>query len=152
MFEVMKKENIDECTNLILSSMKQQLTPIHRNKEAIKQMLSRDQTSALIAKKKGKIVGLIGGTAPNVNFVTVIDEESARKGLANKLLDKYGEVVKKHLPHANFLKASLFADQTGTVALYSNLGFVVDGFAKDFAMGRDMIFMKKMLQTKPPRI
>jgi len=147
-FETMKKENVDECANLILLSMKNQLTPIHRNKEAIKQMLSRSQTTALVAKKKGKIVGLVGGAAPNVNFVTVLDEESARKGLANMLLNKYAEAVKQRLPDATYLKASLFADQTDAVALYSRLGFMVDGFAKDFAMGRDMVFMKRRFQIK----
>ena len=147
-FETMKKENVDECANLILLSMKNQLTPIHRNKEAIKQMLSRSQTTALVAKKKGKIVGLVGGAAPNVNFVTVLDEESARKGLANMLLNKYAEAVKQRLPDATYLKASLFADQTDAIALYSRLGFMVDGFAKDFAMGRDMVFMKRRFQIK----
>jgi len=142
-FETMKKENIDECVNLILSSMEKQLTPIHRNKEAIKQMLSRSQATTLVAKKKGKIVGLVGGVAPNVNFVTVLDEESARKGLANMLLNKYAEAVKQRLPQATYLKASLFADQTDAVALYSRLGFIIDGFAKDFVMERDMIFMKR---------
>lgn len=151
-FETMKKENVDECANLILSSMKNQLTPIHRNKEAIKQMLSRSQTTALVAKKKGKIVGLVGGAAPNVNFVTVLDEESARKGLANMLLNKYAEAVKQRLPDATYLKASLFADQTDAVALYSRLGFMVDGFAKDFAMGRDMVFMKRRFQIKPSKM
>jgi len=151
-FEPMKKENLDECANLILLSMKKQLAPDHRNKEAIKEMLSRSQTTALVAKKKGKIVGLVGGTATNVNFVTVLDEESARKGLADMLLDKFAEAVKQRLPHVTYIKASLFADQTDAVALYSRLGFVVDGFAKDFAMGRDMIFMKRQLQTKPARI
>jgi len=151
-FETIKKEDIDKCTNIILSSMKNQLIPTDQNKEAIKQMLSRTQTTTLVAKKKGKIVGLVGGTAPNVNFVTVLDEESARKGLANMLLDKFAEAVKQRLPHVTYIKASLFADQTDAVALYSRLGFVVDGFAKDFAMGRDMIFMKRQLQTKPARI
>ncbi len=145
-FETMKKENIDECANLILLSMKNQLTPMHRNKEAIKQMLSRSQTTALVAKKKGKIVGLVGGVTPNVNFVTVLDEESARKGLADMLLNKYAEAVKQRLPDATYLKASLFSDQTDAVALYSRLGFMVDGFAKDFAMGRDMVFMKRQFQ------
>jgi len=142
-FEAMKKENIDECANLILSSMKKQLTPIHRNREAIKQMLSRSQTTALVAKKKGRIVGLVGGAAPNVNFVTVLDEESARKGLADMLLNKYEELVKQQLPRTAYLKASLFADQPDAVALYSRLGFVVDGFASDFVMGRDMVFMRR---------
>ena len=151
-FEPMKKENVDECANLILASMKNQLIPIDRNKEAVKQMLSRSQATTLVAKKKGRIVGLVGGTAPNVNFVTVLDEESARKGLANMLLDKYAEAVKQLLPHATYLKASLFANQTDAVALYSRLGFVVDGFARDFAMGRDMIFMKRRFQIKPTEI
>jgi hypothetical protein len=142
-FETMKKENIDECVNLILSSMKKQLTPIHRNKEAIKQMLSRSQTTTLVAKKKGRIVGLVGGAAPNVNFVTVLDEESARKGLADMLLNKYEEIVKQQLPSAAYLKASLFTDQPDVVALYSRLGFVIDGFARDFVMGRDMVFMRR---------
>jgi GNAT superfamily N-acetyltransferase len=142
-FETMKKENIDECVNLILSSMKKQLTPIHRNKEAIKQMLSRSQTTTLVAKKKGRIVGLVGGAAPNVNFVTVLDEESARKGLADMLLNKYEEIVKQQLPSAAYLKASLFTDQPDAVALYSRLGFVIDGFARDFVMGRDMVFMRR---------
>jgi len=148
----MKKENLDECVNLILLSMKNQLIPNHRNKEAIKHMLSISQAITLVAKKKGRIVGLVGGTAPNVNFVTVLDEESARKGLTNMLLDRYAEAVKQHLPHATYLKASLFADQTDAVALYSRLGFVVDGFAKDFALGRDMIFMKRRFQMKPAQI
>jgi len=151
-FESMKEENLDECASLILSSMKNQLTPIDRNKEAIKQMLSKSQTTTLVARKKGKIVGLIGGTAPSVNFVTVLDEESARKGLANMLIDKYAEAVKQRSPYATYLKASLFADQTDAVALYSRLGFVIDGFAKDFAMGRDMLFMKKQFQIKAAKI
>jgi len=151
-FETMKKEDIDKCANIILSSMKNQLIPTDQNKEAIKQMLSRTQTTTLVAKKKGNIVGLIGGTAPNVNFVTILDEESARTGLANTLLDKYAEVVKQSLPHTTHLKASLFADQPDTVALYSRLGFVVDGFAKDFALGRDMVFMKRRFQIKPAEI
>jgi len=151
-FETIKKEDVDECANLILSSMKNQLIPTDKSKEAIKQMLSKTQTITLVAKRKGKIVGLVGGSAPNVNFVTVLDEESARKGLADTLLDKYAEVVKQHLPHVTHLKASLFADQTDTVAFYSRLSFVVDGFAKDFALGRDMVFMKRRFQTKPTEI
>ena len=143
-FELMKKEDIVECANVILSSMKNQLTSKHKNIEAVKQMLTRDQTTTLVAKKKGEIVGLVGGTIPNVNYITVLDVQSAREGLADLLLKKYEEVVKQQLPNATFLKASLFTNQPDAVALYSRLGFIVDGFAKDFALGKDMVFMKRL--------
>jgi len=147
-FEVLSAKDLDQCASLVLSSMKRELHPMHRDKETIKRLIYGTHAFSLIAKRNGRMVGIISGTlfaTPRIGLLSVFDEKSAREGLSNLLINEFIKAVKKQMPKATHVTTSLAADNTDAVSLYSALGFKVEGFLREGMMGKDIVFMRKRL-------
>ncbi|KPV65329.1 MAG: hypothetical protein AOA65_0260 [Candidatus Bathyarchaeota archaeon BA1] len=147
-FETLSEKDLDQCVNVILSSMGEKLLPIHRDKETIKRLIYGAHVLTLVAKRGNRIVGLISGTMlipPNIGFLDVADDQSAREGLGEQLIDKFLEAVKKRLPKAPFIATTLATDNTGGISLYSGKGFMIEGFIKEGMMGKDVVLLRKRL-------
>lgn len=77
-------EDIGLCADMMVKAMGDQAI----NKELLEQSLKSDNLIVLVAKREEKIVGMVSGLAfpsmippPRLDFISVIDVESARKGL-----------------------------------------------------------------------
>mgnify|MGYP001051711064 CR=1 FL=1 len=147
-FEPLSEKDLEKCANLIVSSMGSQLLPIHRDKETIKRLIYGAHALTLVGKKGDKIVGMISGAMlipPSIGFLNVFDDQSAREGLGNQLIDKFLDTVKKQLPKAPYVTTSLQTDNTAAISLYSARGFTIEGFLKEGMMGKDVVFLRKKL-------
>jgi len=144
-FEDLHESDIEKCVDLMLSRMSDQPSPTLPNKEVLKRLLSGENAVTIVAKRQGKLAGVIGGTPGTLNFIATFDEESAREGLGYMLIDRFVEEVKRRVPQVESIRTTLLTENTDQVALYSRKGFVIEGFAKEYVMGRDMIFLRRKL-------
>ncbi len=149
--ESLKEKDVEESAKVLLQSLGNQISPVLQDSKALGRAIYGPYVITLVAKKKGKIVGIINGTAtvqPTIVFLGVTDPESAREGLGSILVDKFLEQVKNQFPKVSAVRTTLPADFPEAIALYSSKGFVVGGFVKEAAQGRDVVFLKKPL-TRP---
>lgn len=145
-FGMINEEDLEQCVDLVFASLRDKLPREQRNREIVKQMIYGTQALSLVAKKNGKIVGLISGVmmlTPNINFISVIDEESAQQGLGGVLIDKFIEAVKKSLPKASHVRITLSTDDTPIISLCSLKFFMIKGFFRESSMNKDMIILEK---------
>jgi len=149
--ESLREEDVEESAKVLLQSLGSQFSPVFQDSRALSRAIYGPHAITLVAKKKGRIVGVINGTAtiqPTIVFLGVMDPESAKEGLGLILVDNFLEQVKKQFPKATAVRTTLPADFPEAVALYSSKGFMVEGFAKEAAQGRDIVFLKKPF-TRP---
>lgn len=149
--ESLKEKDVEESVKALQTSMGNQASPFLKDSGALGRAIYGPHAMTLVAKKNGKIVGVVSGTAtvpPNIAFLTVTDPESAREGLGGRLIDQFVEEARRKLPSATSVRTSLPADFTDAVALYSSKGFSVEGFAKTALHGRDVVFLSKSLARR----
>lgn len=147
-FESLNEKNVEQCVNLLLSSMKNQLLPIHQDKKILKRMIYRNYLLTLIAKREDRIVGIISGTAlipPSINLFTITDEISAREGLGSILIDKFIELVRRKLPKASYITTRLSTDNIVAISLYLMKDFRIEGFIRGRLEGKDIVLLGKKL-------
>lgn len=146
-FETIKETDLEKCVDVVFSSLSEQLIPAHRNREMIKRMIFGSHAISLVAKKNGKIVGLISGVetfpTPTISFLSVTDEESARQGLGKILIDKFIENVKKRMPGVQQVSTMLTTDNTSAISLFSSEGFIIKGFIKERLVNKDVVILTK---------
>jgi hypothetical protein len=146
--ESLREQDLDTCADAILSTLKSQLGTVSENKETIKRMIYGEKVETIIAKREGKIVGLVSGTLlfqPRITFITVTDAQSAREGLSSLLIDEFLKTARKRVPKARFILHNEFAENYKAIGLFSIKGFIITGFMRDTVTGQDIIFMKKSL-------
>lgn len=144
-FELLRKKDVDACVKMIISTLGNE-AKMYADKNKVKRMIYSDQVMTLVAKKKGKISGLINGTLlgfPRIMFLTVADEQSAREGLGAILIDQFEKELKKSSPHLKRILHNEFADNFNAIGLYSVKGFKVTGYIRDPITDRDVVFMEK---------
>lgn len=155
LFELLKAEDIDLCTDLIIKAVGGQQT--RSNRDAVKYTLKNPNVITLVAKSEERITGVIYGLVPpslvppfpvqppRIFFVGVADQESAMKGLPGMLIDEFVSESKKRFPNPPYVDTILASKDTKNVALYSSKGFSVEGFVKDDLGGMDVIILRKRL-------
>ena len=144
-FELLRKNDVDACAKMIISTLGNE-AKMYADKNKAKRMIYGDQVMTLVAKKKGKISGLINGTLlgfPRIMFLTVADEQSAREGLGGILIDQFEKELKKSSPRVKRILHNEFADNFNAIGLYSVKGFKVTGYIRDPITDRDVVFMEK---------
>ena len=144
-FELLRKNDVDACAKMIISTLGNE-AKMYADKNKVKRMIYGDQVMTLVAKKKGKISGLINGTLlgfPRIMFLTVADEQSAREGLGGILIDQFEKELKKSSPRVKRILHNEFADNFNAIGLYSVKGFKVTGYIRDPITDRDVVFMEK---------
>lgn len=145
-------EDISFCVDTFFKAMDGQ--PI--SKEALEQTLRSPNVIVLMAKIKKKIVGMISGVAlpppmtPRIDLLSVIDEESARKGLHGKLIDELVDELKRRLPRVKYIDTTIPALNPQFVATYSMKGFNVVGFIRGDPSGNDSVILRKNLSSQRP--
>jgi len=147
-FESLREKDLDTCADAVLSTLKGQLAPISEDKETVKKMIFGERAETIIAKREGKIVGLVSGTLPihpRITFITVTDAQSAREGLSSLLIDEFLKTARKRRPKARFILHNEFAENYKAIGLFSMKGFIITGFMRDTVTGQDIVFMKKLL-------
>ena len=144
-FELLRKKDVDASVKMIISTLGNE-AKMYADKSKVKRMIYGDQVMTLVAKKKGKISGLINGTLlgfPRITFLTVADEQSAREGLGGILIDQFEKELKKSSPRVKRILHNEFADNFNAIGLYSVKGFKVTGYIRDPITDRDVVFMEK---------
>jgi len=144
-FERLRKGDVDAGVKMILLTLGNE-AKMYADRKKVKRMIYGDQVMTLVAKKKGKISGLINGTLlgfPRIMFLTVADEQSAREGLGGMLIDQFEKELKKSSPHVKRILHNEFADNFNAIGLYSVKGFKVTGYIRDPITDRDVVFMEK---------
>ena len=147
----MKENDIEESVKVLLQSGIGQVSSVFQDTKAVARQIYGPHAVTLVAKKKGKIIGIIHGIAtlqPAIVFLGVTDPESAKENLGSILVDRFLEQVKNQFPNVNAVRTTLPADYADAVGFYSSKGFVVEGFVKEAAQGRDMVFLKKLLARR----
>jgi ribosomal protein S18 acetylase RimI-like enzyme len=122
--------------------------------EALRPLLTREDLVSLIAKRNDTTVGFIIGTillTPRIHFLSIIDQDSARKGLGAILIDEFIEEVRMRHKKAQEISVIINANITDGVALYSLKGFVVNGFIKGLRENTDTVHLKRTLPKKKKR-
>jgi len=145
-FEFLREQDLDACADAILSTLKSQLATIGEDKETVKKMIYGEKVETIIAKREGKIAGLVSGTLPiqpRITFITVTDAQSAREGLSSLLIDEFIKTARKRTPKARFILHNEFAENFKAMGLFSMKGFIVTGFIRDPVTGQDVVFMRK---------
>jgi len=147
-FESLREQDLDTCADAILSTLKGQLGTVSEDKETVKRMIYREKVETIVAKREGKIVGLVSGTLliqPRITLITVTDAQSAREGLSGLLIDEFLKTARKRTPKARFILHNEFAENYKAIGLFSMKGFIVTGFMRDTVTSQDVVFMKKPL-------
>lgn len=151
-------EDITYCVDMILNAMGT-MGVQSINREGLEQTLKTPNVLVLAAKIKGRVVGMISGLAfpflippPRIDFLSVSDEESARRGLHGMLIDAFLEELKKRLPNAKYVDTTVATSNPQFVAMYSMKGFVVTGFTRGEQPNTDAIILRRNLskETTPP--
>jgi hypothetical protein len=157
-FETLSKDAADECTNAVVKAIPQ----VKWDKEGLKLRLLAPNALTIVARLKGKLAGLISGTLmtpslpPSIGFMAVFDTKSSGKGLGGYLIDQFIKEVQKKAPKAPCVDVSLSNLDTGSIALYSLKGFIVNGFIKNeirpiFGKGvHDLVHLRRWLAKSPP--
>jgi len=138
-------KDLDACTDLF-----KRATGARTSREQLRQILRGPGALVLVAKRKGRIAGLISGLAfpglippPRIEFTYVVDQESARRGLSGLLVDAFVKEVRRQLPQARFIEINVAAANTGAVEFYSHHGFTVNGFVRGEQISGDVVMMQK---------
>jgi ribosomal protein S18 acetylase RimI-like enzyme len=145
-------EDISFCVDTFFKAMSGQ--PVSR--EALEQTLRSPNVIVLVAKTKNKIVGMISGVAlpppmaPRIDLLSVIDEESARRGLHGQLIDKLVDELKRRLPRTRHIDTTIPTLNPQFVATYSMKGFIVVGFIRGDQPGQDSVILRKNLSSQRP--
>lgn len=148
--EVLKEKDAEAAAKVLAKSLKGGPAFLQDTKN-LSQVLCSKSSITLIGKKGSETVGVIHGTStsnrPTIGLLGVTDEECARAGMGPKLVENFLAHVKSHFPGATAVRTSLPADFPEAIALYSSMGFVVEGFVKEYhlAQGRDWVFLKKTI-------
>lgn len=139
-------EDISICAGIIFKAMGGQMI----DKEALEQSLKAPNIVLLVAKTNEKVVGMVSGSAfpnavppPRIDFLSVTDDESARKGLHGMLIDEFIEELKRQLPKARCIDTSVPATNSQFVAMYSLKGFAIAGFTKGEPPLGDTVVLRK---------
>jgi len=148
--ERLTEKDVEESAKALVQSLGDQVPAVFQDVKALGRAIFGPHAITLVAKKKGRVVGIINGTAtaqPSIAFLGVTDQESAKEGLGAVLIDRFLEHVKGQFPSVNAVRTALPANFPDAIALYSSKGFVVEGFVKEYhlAHGRDMVFLKRSL-------
>ncbi len=150
-------EDITYCVDIILKAMKT-LGVQSVTRENLEQTLKTPNVLVLVAKVKAKVVGMISGLAfpslvppPRIDFLSVSDEESARKGLYGMLIDAFLEELKKRLPNVKYVDTTVPTLNPQFVAIYSMKGFLVAGLIRGEEPNLDSIILRRNLSREPPR-
>lgn len=130
--ELVAKE-IDECVETLSKYMPQ----FKLNAEGIRRNFSSPNSLTLIARHEGSIVGVINGIVtknlippPGIGMIVILDKTSGAVGLGGYLIDNFIGSVHKRNPKAPYVDVSVPSFDTGSIALYSLKGFLVEGFVK----------------------
>jgi len=144
-FEPLQKKDVDACVKMIMSTLRGE-AKMYGDESTVKKMIHGGHVMTLVAKRRGKVSGLINGTLlgfPRIMFLTVADEESAREGLGALLIDQFAQEIKKRSPNVKRILHNEFADNFNAIGLYSVKGFKVTGYIRDPITNRDVVFMGK---------
>ena len=133
-FEQLTTATADECADAMMKAMPQ----VKWNREALKQSILAPNALTLMSRHEGAIVGVISGTVipaanipPTIILMAILDQASGERGLGGYLVDEFTKAAQKRAPKATFVDVSLPTYDTGSIALYSIKGFMIEGFVKD---------------------
>ena len=137
--------DLDTCADLFKKA-----TGAKTSRENLLQILRGPGALVLVAKKQGRISGMISGLAfpglippPRIEFTYVPDRENARRGLSGLLVNAFLREVKRKLPQARFVEINVGAANTSAVEFYSHHGFAINGFARGEQIGGDIVMLRK---------
>ncbi len=158
-FEILGKDVVSECVDAVIKAMPQ----VRWNREGLESRLLAPNALTIIARLEGALAGLISGTVmtpslpPSIGFMAIFDSNSGAKGLGGYMIDEFIEEIQKRVPKAPCVDVSLPNLDTGSIALYSLKGFVVNGFIKNEIKSRlgegthDLVHLRRWLAKAHPK-
>jgi len=116
--------------------------------EAWKRVIASPNWIALVAVEGDSVVGLVHGSVDwsrlsSLGFLGV-DESYRRRGIARGLVERFVEESRARSAAKVSLETS--PELKAAVKLYSEMGFVPEGFLKGHRMGLDIIVYSKFLE------
>ena len=161
--ELLKEETADDCVNAMMKAMPQ----VRWNKEVLRRSLLAPNALTLVARSDDTVVGVISGTIfqapippPTIGLMTILDPSSGERGVGGYMIDEFIKALQKRVPKASFVDVSLPTADTGSIALYSLKGFVIEGFIKNgFSSaftsqgGQDLVILRRRFaETQSPNV
>jgi ribosomal protein S18 acetylase RimI-like enzyme len=156
-FETLDEKTIDEAVDAMMKAMPQ----VKWNSEGLKRILLSPNALTLIARRERAVVGVISGTVfptpvppPTVGLMAVTDPDAGERGVGGFLIDEFIKALQKRSPKATFVDVSLPTFDTGSIALYSLKGFMIEGFIKNgFGQGvaqgsHDLVILRRRLMQQ----
>jgi hypothetical protein len=144
-FETLDEKTIDEAIDAMMKAMPQ----VKWDNEGLKLRLLSPNALTLIARREQTVVGVINGTVfpgPTVQLMAVTDPVAGERGVGVFLIDRFIKSVQKKNPKAMFVDVNLPAFDTGSIALYSLQGFIIEGFIKNgFQGSHDLVILRRRL-------
>jgi len=133
-FELLSKKTVADCVSAMMKAMPQ----ARWNREELSRGLLAPNTLTLIARFEGIIVGVISGTVlktlippPTIRLMAVLDQRSGDKGLGGYLITAFLKETRRRIPNAPYVDVALPSSERTSIALYSLMGFDINGFVKD---------------------
>jgi L-amino acid N-acyltransferase YncA len=159
-FEHLDDKTVEECIETITKAMPQ----VKWGREGLRRGLLSPGALTLIARREKAIVGLISGTVsqtpslpPTIGMMMILDRISGERGLGGYLIDEFIKEARKKIPKAQCIDVSLPNTDTGSIALYSLKGFIVEGFIRDgFRPSserqgwQDLVLLRRYLEAEAP--
>lgn len=147
-FEELQEKDVKKCAEIFLKNVGDKMKSRFRSREFVERLIYGPNIITIVSKKNDKIAGLVCGSAaipPNIAFLHVFDKEGVRAGLEGMLIDKFIETVKKKLPQASSVTATIPAESNIAVSFYSYKGFRVCGFIRGGEEQTDLVIMRKSI-------
>ena len=145
----------DEDIGLCVDLLSKATVGIQIDRKTLEKTLKAQNIITLLAKVEEKVVGMVSGLVfpsmippPRIEFLSVLDEESARKGLHSLLIDEFIEELKRRLPNAKFVDTNISVANSQLIIIYSLKGFVIAGFTKGEPPFVDAVVLRKNISKE----
>lgn len=133
-FETLSDETVVNCVDAMIKAMPQ----AKWNRKELSRWLLAPNSLTLIARFENTFVGVISGTVlktpappPTIRLMAVLDQRSGEKGLGGYLINMFIKETRSRAPKASCVDVALPSSERTSIALYSLMGFDVNGFVKD---------------------
>jgi hypothetical protein len=133
-FEILSEKTVDTCVDAMIKAMPQ----AKWNRKELSHWLLAPNSLTLIAKFENTVAGVISGTVlktpappPTIRLMAVLNQRSGEKGLGKYLINTFILETQRRAPKAACVDVALPSSERTSIALYSLMGFDVNGFVKN---------------------
>ena len=153
------QKTIEEETQYMMMKAGEREVAVAEQRKLIADVLSRDNQTIFLAEANNRLVGYLkalGGQYQKTRYSAYITigvlKAYTRQGIGTQLFNELERWAKQQ--HIHRLELIVIKDNTGAVALYEKMGFIMEGIKRDslFINGEfiDEYYMGKLLPFTMP--